>query len=58
MTWILLLLALTAAAIVFFSFRGGEDKEEEEEEAPVESYVCRVCGETECICHKERDGEA
>jgi hypothetical protein len=57
MTWILLLLALTAAAIVFFSFRGGEDKEEEEE-APVESYVCRVCGETECICHKERDGEA
>jgi hypothetical protein len=46
--WLVILLILCAAvgAFVLFSRKRTEDH-------PKDTYVCDVCGEQECICHKE-----
>jgi hypothetical protein len=42
-----LLLILGAGVVAYFLFRGGKGKE-----IPSDVYVCDVCGEKDCLCHK------
>lgn len=51
MKLILILIILTALVIIFIKFFGS-NRDESDEEA--ETYVCEICSEKECICHKEK----
>ena len=46
--WLVILLILCAAAAAFVLFR-----RKKAANSPQDTYVCDVCGEAECICHKE-----
>ncbi len=46
--WLLILVVLCVVAVAYLLLsRRNKDK------APRDTYVCDVCGESECICHKE-----
>jgi hypothetical protein len=47
--WILLILAVCIIVMVFWVLKNRE-------KPPEETYVCQVCNERECICHKEEKG--
>lgn len=42
-----IILLLCAVAVGFLLFRSKNKK------TPRDTYVCDVCGEKECLCHKE-----
>ena len=42
----LIIVLVCAVAVGFLIFRWKKKK------APRDTYVCDVCGETECLCHK------
>jgi len=47
--WLLIVLIIVGAALgVYFVFLQTRKIEQ-----PPDTYVCDVCGEHECICHKE-----
>jgi len=46
--WFLIILVLCAAVALFLAFR-----KKKSQELPVDVYVCDVCGERECLCHKQ-----
>lgn len=48
MTMGIILLVLILVGWMAISYLKKKD-----EKPPTESYVCDVCGERECICHKE-----
>jgi len=43
----LILVVVCAVVVAYLIFRQKSRKE------PQDTYVCDVCGEKECICHKE-----
>ena len=47
----ILLFALCIAGLAFLVNRIAK-----REEPPADTYVCDVCGEKDCICHKEKRG--
>ncbi len=53
----LLFAAIVLAIVGGFLFRRFSRKEEVQDAAPekVEEYVCTLCGETMCDCHKVED---
>lgn len=48
--WLLIIFILCAAVAVFFTL--GRKKKAE---LPRETYVCDICGEKDCLCHKEEN---
>ena len=46
--WLAIFLILCAAVAAFVVF-----SRKKAEKPPQDTYVCDVCGEKECICHKE-----
>ena len=51
--WFVILLILCAAVIAYLLMRRKEGAE-----AVHDTYVCDVCGERECICHKEEEASS
>jgi hypothetical protein len=47
--WLLIVLILCAAAAAYLLLT-----QRKKDKAPRDTYVCDVCGEVECICHKEK----
>jgi aspartate carbamoyltransferase regulatory subunit len=48
--WFVILLILCAGAIAYYTIRRKRRRE-----LPHDTYVCDVCGQRECICHKEEE---
>ena len=48
--WFVILLILCAAVFAYLMMR-----RKGRQELPHDTYVCDVCGERECICHKEEE---
>lgn len=47
MLWIIIILVLFAVALAYAFSR-----KTKKEEGPHVTYVCDVCGERDCVCHK------
>jgi hypothetical protein len=48
--WIIAILVLVAAALAYVILRGRKPPS-----PPQDTYVCDVCNERECICHKQEE---
>jgi hypothetical protein len=46
-----LILVIVCVGVVGYLIFGRKNRKE-----PQDSYVCDVCGQRECICHKEKKG--
>jgi hypothetical protein len=46
--WLIVIVVLVAAALAYVVFR-----KKKPDRLPHDTYVCDVCNERECICHKE-----
>ena len=47
MWWIIVILAIAGGCVLYFYVRS------KTEIVPEDTYVCDICGEKHCICHKE-----
>ena len=47
--WFLIILILCAAIAVFLALR-----RKKSEDPPLDTYVCDICGEKDCLCRKEQ----
>jgi LPXTG-motif cell wall-anchored protein len=48
--WLIIMMVLFAAALAYGVFR-----KKKPDTPPHDTYVCDVCNERECICHKQED---
>jgi hypothetical protein len=48
--WLIFIVLLCAAAVAYVLFR-----KKKPDTPPQDKYVCDVCNETECICHRQGD---
>jgi hypothetical protein len=42
--------------LIVVGWMGMSYLKKKDESPPTDSYVCDLCGERECICHKEDEG--